>query len=219
MADELKLQVNKTKKRIWLILILLLILIIAALIYLFLNYYKPAPAEQQPNINPNVNNETPAPVNSQFNPASFNNPDPAVVADIQGLNGNNEEPPVEEAASVIAEAFAERFGSYSNQSDYANLDDLAVFMTPNISGWIIKYKDQLRKENPDFNYYYAMETKAISKQVNSLDEEAGKAEITVKTQRQEFKNSIENPRIFYQDILIKLVKIDNEWKVDGAYWQ
>lgn len=219
MADELKLQVKKTKKRIWLILILLLILIIAALIYLFLSYYKPAPSQPQENLNNGNVNEPPAAVNLPANLNSFNNPDPAVVADIQGLNGNAPEPTKEEAAAVVAEAFAERFGSYSNQSDYANLDDLQIFMTDNINNWVIKYKEQLRKENPDFNSYYAMETKAISKQINSMDEKAGKAEITVKTQRQEFKNSINDPRVFYQDILIKLVKVGNEWKVDGAYWQ
>ena len=40
-----------------------------------------------------------------------------------------------------------------------------------------------------------------------------------KTQRQEFQGVNTNPRVYYQDIVISLVKADNDWKVKGAYWQ
>ncbi len=214
MAENL----TKRKKVIWLIIILIIILIIAALIYLLYNYFGAAPPEKEVNLNENLNQapvvEEP-PVIPDFNKADLN-----VLADLKALS---EEEIINEEAGVdvlfVAQSFAERFGSYSNQSDYRNFDDLEVFMTDSMNDWILKYKEELKKENPGIDTYYAVETKAISSEFTELDEEAGTAEVIIKTQRQEFENDITNPRIFYQDILLQLVKVDDQWKVKGAYWQ
>jgi len=212
----IKEELTKRKKIIWLIIILLL-LIIAVLIYLFLTYFRQS-SEVKTNLNANLNQAgLPAQVPG---PNVFNKPDLGVAAEIQGLNqGKAVSETEKQNVLFVASSFVERFGSYSNQSNYKNLDELNVFMTASMQNWIIRYKEDLKKQNPDINTYYALETKAISTQVRSLDEKAGRGEILVKTQRQEFKNSITNPRIFYQDILLNLVKVDNQWKINGAYWQ
>lgn len=222
MPEALKEKATKTKKIILLVILLLLILIIAAIIYLLLVYFKVTPTTPPVNLNANLNQEAALPDQPQPDLVTFNNTNSSVKADLQGLNNEVEEVNETEQVSVllIAESFAERFGSYSNQSDYSNLDDLTVFMTNSMTSWVNNtYKENLRLQNPDFNTYYAIETKAISKQVENLDEEKGSAEVLVKTQRQEFKNNTNNPTVFYQDILLKFVKSNDQWEVDGAYWQ
>ena len=196
-------------------------MIIAAIIYLLLVYFKVTPTTPPVNLNANLNQEAALPDQPQPDLVTFNNTNSSVKADLQGLNNEVEEVNETEQVSVllIAESFAERFGSYSNQSDYQNLDDLEIFMTESMNTWVESYKEDLKKQNPDINIYYAVETKAISNQVRVLDEEKGEAELLIKTQRQEFENDITNPAIFYQDILLKLVKADGQWKVQGAYWQ
>jgi len=212
----LKEEIIKRKKVIWLLLILLLLLIIAAIIYLLLFYYKISPAGVTNN-NGNLNQPV---IPKATTPVTFNQPNPEVMAEVQGLNPtaavNTSE---KKGATFIATSFAERFGSYSNQSNYKNLDELDSFVTDSMRKWLATYKEQLRKQNPDINTYYALETKAISTDVKSIDEKLGQGEIIVKTQRQEFKNTINNPRVFYQDLLLKMLKVDDQWKVNGAYWQ
>jgi len=212
----IKEEFKKRKKIIWLIIILLL-LIIAVLIYLFLTYFK-QPSGVTTNLNANLNQAgLPAQAPS---PNVFNKPDLGVAAEIQGLNQKKVVSQTEKQNVLfVASSFVERFGSYSNQSNYKNFDELDVFMTASMQNWITRYKEELKAQNPDINTYYALETKAISTQINSLDEKAGKGEILVKTQRQEFNNTINNPRIFYQNILLNLVKVDQQWKINGAYWQ
>jgi len=209
--------VNKRKKFIWLILILLLLLIIAIVIYLLLPRYMP-PVPVQTNVNVNINQPvTPA---APTSPQAFNTANTGVLADLLAQAGS--QPNAEEQRTLLftASAFAERFGSYSNQSGYKNLDELDVFMTASMKKYALDtLKTQLEKQNSNLDVYYAIEAKAISTQVNNLNENTGTAEVLVKTQRQEFKNDITNPRIFYQDILLKIVKENNQWKVNGAFWQ
>ena len=220
MAEELRGPITKRKKFIWLILILLFLLIIAAIIYLLLVYFQVAEPGTA-NLNANLNQSPVGVVEQPVRPDDFNQANSNVLADLKAINGEEPEINAEEEVDVllVAEAFAERFGSYSNQSDYQNLDDLEIFMTESMNTWVESYKEDLKKQNPDINIYYAVETKAISNQVRVLDEEKGEAELLIKTQRQEFENDITNPAIFYQDILLKLVKADGQWKVQGAYWQ
>ncbi len=220
MAEEIKNKLTKNKRLIWLILLLLLLLIIAAIIYLVLVYFQAPPSTVVNTNNNNLNQIAVLPNGQTIMPSEFNQPDSEVLLD---LGGNVEtEATQQNQANVlfVAQAFAERFGSYSNQSNYMNLDDLQSLMTTSMNNWVQQtYKDQLQKQNPNINTYYALETKAISSEVISLDETTGKAEIRIKTQRQEFKNDINNPRIFYQDIILNLVKQNDVWKVDGAFWQ
>jgi len=218
MAAPLSEQLKKRKKIIWLIIILLLLLIILGLVYFLVVYNKLG--KQNINVNENLNQPTGMlPTNGL--PASANTPNSAVLADLQGLNTGT--PSVNENEQIdvqfLAKDFAERFGSYSNQSDYKNLDELDTLMTDSMKSWIAQYKEQLKLQNPSTGPYYAIETKHVSNQIQSLDEKAGTAEILIKTQRQEFKNSIDNSKILYQDILIKLIKVNDAWKVNGAYWQ
>ncbi|MCX6744332.1 MAG: hypothetical protein NTX82_02300 [Candidatus Parcubacteria bacterium] len=208
---------RKKRSLLWILLILLL-LIAAILIYLYLFYFKPGPVTENVNINQNTNQAV-----LPIAPAttSFNNTNASVLMDIEATTGGNQANNQNEQnnAILIATSFTERFGSYSNQSDYRNFQELDQFMTTTVKEWVSQYVAGLKKDHADTNVYYAIETKAISTQVNSFDDVAGFAQILIKTQRQEFNNTITNPSISYQDMLLELVRENNQWKVRGAYWQ
>lgn len=124
----------------------------------------------------------------------------------------------EDTVMQIASSFAERYGSYSNQSNFANLEDLKILMTEEMAEWANQYMQEQREkitEIPD--EYYGMTTKALNEKIISESDNA--AQIRVATQRREATGTTANFKIIYQDILIDLVKEGNVWKVDGAYWQ
>lgn len=122
---------------------------------------------------------------------------------------------VEDVAKT-AMFFAERLGSFSNQSDYGNINDLMMFMTDSMQAWAKNYINTLRAANGT-SQYYGISTSAITYTVNSFDEDKGEAEISVATKRQEIKGTEE--KSFNQSLKVLLVKDGSDWKVDGAYWE
>ena len=119
----------------------------------------------------------------------------------------------------MASAFAERFGSFSNQSDYGNIRDLQIFMTESMKNWAENYINDARIKKTQTTIYYGIVTKAISNEVKKFDADTGQAEILIKTQRRESAGITSNSTIFYQDIIIKYAREQNVWRVDGIYWQ
>lgn len=125
----------------------------------------------------------------------------------------------EEDLARMAASFAERFGSFSNQSDYGNIRDLQIFMTETMKTWADNYVNDAREKKGDTSIYYGIITKAISTTVNKFDSDTGLAEILVKTQRRESTGVSGNSTTFYQDIVIKYRRESGAWRVDGIYWQ
>lgn len=117
----------------------------------------------------------------------------------------------------MAGSFAERFGSFSNQSNYANIEDLIIFMTASMKNWAENFISSASKGSGDSSIYYGITTKAITAETKSFNPEAGAAEILVKTQRKEATGAMSNFRFFYQDILITFNK-EGAWKVNSAVW-
>lgn len=118
----------------------------------------------------------------------------------------------------MALSFAERFGSYSNQSNYGNVEDLKILMTPKMQDWADSYVADLKSQHKDNSTYYGITSIAISGEVKKFDDQAGVAEIMVSTQRREVVGSGE-PKVFSQNVLIAFEKINNEWKAGSATWQ
>lgn len=117
----------------------------------------------------------------------------------------------------LAASFAERLGSFSNQSDYSNFEDLDIFMTASMRDWAKEYVKKMRADNPYQGKYYGITTKAVSTETKSFDDKAGKAEIVIGTQRRETKiDGSENN--FDQNLRLTFVKENGQWLVDGAYW-
>ncbi len=119
----------------------------------------------------------------------------------------------------MAASFTERFGSYSNQSNYTNFEDLYDFMTEEMKSWAEKMVSDLRSRAKNSDIYFGITTKALSSKMTQFDAKADQAEVLVKSQRREASGSTANARIYYQDMVIKFVKKDGIWKVAGAFWQ
>lgn len=116
-------------------------------------------------------------------------------------------------------AFAERFGSYSNQSNFGNITDLRLSMTDKMRNWADQYIAENEKNNSYNNTYQGMVTKAISSDVENFNQETGNAELTVHTQRIASSGDFSQTDVYYEDIIIKMVRENGFWKVDSAYWQ
>ncbi|MBU0879587.1 hypothetical protein KKH00_02115, partial [Patescibacteria group bacterium] len=119
----------------------------------------------------------------------------------------------------IASAFAERFGSFSNQSDYENIRDLRLFMSFKMQTWADNYISQAQASHQQTAIYYGITTKAITTEVKQFNSESGQAEILIKNQRKEATGTTVNASTFYQDIIIKFVREKGAWKIDSAIWQ
>lgn len=119
----------------------------------------------------------------------------------------------------MALSFVERFGSYSNQSNFSNIIDLKIFMSPRMQKWADNYISQYKRDDSANEIYYGMTTRSISGIIEEYDDRAGRAVIIVNTRRRESLGSTNNTSdIFNQDIKIDFIKVSGAWKVDDANW-
>ena len=125
----------------------------------------------------------------------------------------------EDELKQIASSFAERFGSYSNQSNYGNIRDLKIFMSGSMEKWAEDYIQKEIAKVKDSKIYYGMTTMAVSGEVNNFDDDVGRAEITISTQRRMATGAISNAVSLQQDIVIIFIKEQDVWKVSSATWQ
>lgn len=115
----------------------------------------------------------------------------------------------------LARAFAERYGSFSSESELANLRDILDFMS---SGLQVKTESYIVSVKPSVDYY-GITTRVLAVEVVALDDTGGTAEVSVSTQRSEAKSSPQNTNTFYQTLLLDYVKEGGLWKVTSAVWQ
>lgn len=121
-------------------------------------------------------------------------------------------------AAKIASAFVERFGSYSNQSDFGNVTDLRGFMTDSMRNWADNYVEKARDNFSVSDAFYGITTKSVSYKIESFDMQSGTAKMTISTQRAESRENLEES-VYYEDAVIEMIKEGNDWKIDGIYWQ
>ena len=195
-------------KRIWGIIIIIVGLLLMVAIIYFMFFYKsaaPEPVIEQPVTSVSQTTVTPEPTSQ---PVTVQPVSPLKKAEVKA-----------DDLVRLAAAFAERFGSFSNQSDYGNLRDLRIFMTDNLKTWAENYINNARLKKGDASIYYGIVTKAVLSEVKQFDSDLGQGEILVKTQRRESAGVTGNSTTFYQDIIIKYRLEGSVWRVDGAYWQ
>jgi hypothetical protein len=190
------------------------LLALSAVIYLlfFKDYSLPQGAPEQ---------SAPAEkTDSQQIPAT---PLPAAPAQPSGAQKADPLPPANQAKddlSRLASAFAERFGSYSNQSDYDNIISLEPFMTSRMWAWAQRYVQERKDKRPaDGEIYYGVSSRTIKQEFVSFDEAGGQAEIRIEMRRRESSGTMSNfSDPFDQDLSLKMVKEGGAWKVDSAIW-
>ena len=178
----------------------LVILLIIALILLLLFLFR-----ARPKVTP-VEEEAIVVVEEEIPPLVIEPPPPPIEL-TERLN----------TASIqsAAKTFAQRYGSYSNESEYANLRDVLPLMTESFATQTQTFIDQARTPEG----FYAVTTRIISIEVDELDEEAGQAQLTLSTQREEAIDGPQNLSVRYQTIILTFNKQQGEWKVDSAQWQ
>lgn len=115
----------------------------------------------------------------------------------------------------IARAFVERFGSFSSESDYANVEDVLPLTTLSLQNRLQGIAAAARREIS--GSFYGVSTKYIS--MNTVSKTDTQAVLLVTTQRNESFDSPKNTSSRYQDIELEMVKNDDGWLVDGFAWQ
>jgi len=118
----------------------------------------------------------------------------------------------------MSSAFVERYGSFSNQSDFENLEDLLQFMSKNLEFKTQRFINDKRFEGVDSNIYYGMTTKVLNNKSVDFSSGRSKAFFKFSTQRQEVVGSSINANVFYQDVEIELIKEAGVWKIDKINW-
>ena len=201
------------RKKIGLVVIIIGLLIIIAIIYFGFFRNKAAVVETPagPTIN---NNQLPAGTSSEPVIEAARNEN--ITYDLtkekpHKINGSD--------VAKIAMAFAERFGSYSNQSSYGNFTDLKIWMTNNMKDWADNYVIDLKASSTNQTGYYGITTKALTSEVKKFDDNAGIAQIVITTQRQETTVDSNSKPSYIQKLDLDYKKVNNEWLVDRAYWE
>lgn len=192
MLDRLKEFFKKYKKAILLIVAILLILVI-------IFFVLPAPKQK-------VVSEKTIPGAGLVETAAA----PAEVSAEDKAKAN---------IAVVAKNFAEIYGSYSNQSNYSNLEGALLLASASYRDALSTTLNQYRLSYQPAVEYQGVTTIAINALVESFNETTGKAVVTVKTQRKESSGMQSNYAVKYQDMRLSLVKEGGFWKVDGASWQ
>lgn len=120
---------------------------------------------------------------------------------------------------ILAASFAERFGSFSNQSDFGNIRDLKILMSQRMADWVDTFIQGEIAKKTSSSIYYGITTKAVFENVKEFDTTRGTASVLVSTQRKESTGTTNNSTKFAQDILLNFVRKNGVWKIDSAYWQ
>jgi hypothetical protein len=148
----------------------------------------------QPDIPDEMNNEDTSPVN---------------VVPIE------QSQPQQFSATVVARLFTERFGTFSNEDDFAGVELVRPYITDSFANWFDSgYRQKLRESYPTGNY--------MGETVKVLDvtmesENSNQAIALVRAQRTIRTNG--NDKVSYQTLRLEMVKDGGVWLIDGAYWE
>lgn len=121
---------------------------------------------------------------------------------------------LESPPEVIARSFVERFGSYSTDIDYLNVDDVKSLATAALSTQLDILLTDARND-PDTGYY-GVSTKVLT--IDSVTQTETTASFDITTQRIESFDTPANTSSRNQDIEVTLIKNGNRWLVDGYTW-
>jgi hypothetical protein len=121
------------------------------------------------------------------------------------------------AVKPVAIAFVERFGTFTNHSGFVSLKDLSPILTESMISWVSDvYIPKLEKERDPSGFFYRITAKAPV--VLILGETDTTVKVKVTAQRSEAVGD-NAPIEFLQDIELEMIKINNEWLVDAAFWK
>ena len=114
--------------------------------------------------------------------------------------------------------FIERWGTYSNQSDFSSLKSLDPQMTSKMQSFVEFYIDQIKQDQPYQAGYYGITTKSVAVDLGNFNSGLRFTKAEVGTRRVETIGDAES-NTFNQNVTVDLVKVNNEWLVDGVFWE
>ncbi len=115
----------------------------------------------------------------------------------------------------VARTFVERYGSFSSEAGYENIDDIIALGTPAMKEQLETIAAEARLSGG--SDYYGISTRVIS--VKTLEQTEATAVLEVETQRTETISSPANTSTRYQKIRLNMEKIDGKWLVNGFQWE
>lgn len=113
----------------------------------------------------------------------------------------------------LSKSFVTRYGSYSNEANFANLEDVLPLASASFDAQL---QNTIDTGVPP-EEYYGVSTSIVTVKVDEKSEAT--SQVTVTTQREEAVGSTQNTSVKYQDIVLTFVMEDGVWKVDSATWQ
>lgn len=160
-------------------------------------------------------NRSPALQNKVLDLANIN----AANTNVQNINTapantNTVADPDKAAREYVARNFSESFGSGTSEDNYSNWAKTRPFVTASFGAFLDRTQTQQRQGNLSGPYHSYL-TKALV--VVTTKSASTTAAMTVSTQRQE--TIVTETKVYYQDLLLDLLKVGNDWKVNAATWR
>jgi len=112
--------------------------------------------------------------------------------------------------------FVEKWGSYSNQSDFFTIKSLSNKMSTSMQRHLFSYISGIQNEHPYGNGYYGISTTVVDVDIVDYASSASTLTATVAVRRMEAVADQSN--VFNQYAEVDLIKIGNEWLIDKVEW-
>lgn len=115
----------------------------------------------------------------------------------------------------LANSFTERYGSYSSDTDFENVEALRSFMTDTMSQSADVF---IKQPYPTAEgEFYGITTQTANVKITDYTEGASGATVEVDTRRTETKG-INEAIIFSEKARLQFKKVSDSWKVDRFQW-
>lgn len=151
------------------------------------------------NVGSNANTNTPTNIET-----------PAANANVNPVTGID----LSDDPELLSKTFAERYGSFSTDSDFANVENLYPYMSESLQATETASVEAQRKSPAKDSY--GVSTRVITTQSNALNDSYAK--FTHSTRRTEARIG-QDDRSYNQTIVIELQKTADGWRVTSATWQ
>lgn len=199
-----------SKTRGWLLLGIVIIVLVILLYFLF---------NDKLEVQVPVANEPPATEGER--PTTSSEP----VPEVPTVQEATAQPPLDDRArneiqlEKMASAFVERWISLSNQDNFSNLAILKNQMTNKMIKWTDEYIQQQIASSSNNDIYMGVQGQALVANGILENEAATSLDIDVKIRGKEtIASSLNEPKVFYQDYKVSMVKSGGVWLVDKLTW-
>jgi hypothetical protein len=140
---------------------------------------------------------------------------PRILIDAPFQKKATEQEVLEQQLLVTARDFAERYGSYSTEGDFANLETLLSVMTPTFRAQTEALIEKNRTAN--VGAFIGVTTKALSAKPQGTVSASSPVVVRVSTQRTTKKDGTAS--ITYETLSLTMTHSSGVWMVSAASWK